>query len=96
MATSDDPYESHMQEKARRSRRRASRQSKFHRVRNRIKKTWGKYSAANNEWLDAAAVRHVDNPAKCSCWMCGHKRKIEGAPIREKKILQEKPEDQLK
>lgn len=95
MATFDDPYESHMQEKARRSKRRANRQSKFKRVKSKIKKTWGRYFTANNEWVDEVAVRHVDNFAKCSCAACGNQRKIYGAPIREKKVLQEKPEDQL-
>ncbi len=30
------------------------------------------------------AVRHSENPAKCSCWMCGNPRKWSGMPsLRE-------------
>lgn len=71
------------------------RKAKFQRVKSRIKNTWGKYWAANNEFIEQATQRHVDNAAKCSCWMCGHRRKNEGAPIREKRKLQEKIKDQL-
>lgn len=87
--------EDHIREKAKRATRRSKREAKFKRVKNTIKNRWGKWVASNNQFLEEAAQRHVDNFAKCSCDMCGHRRKHEGAPVREKRILQEKPEDQL-
>ncbi len=36
----------------------------------------------------ARAVRWYNNLKKCSCWMCGHRRKWFGPTIQEKRLCQ--------
>lgn len=41
-------------------------------------------------WYDPKAMaRFKEQPKTCSCWMCRNLRATEGAPIRERRHLQE-------
>lgn len=90
-----EPLEKHNHEKTKRATRRLKKEAKKQRIKSRIKNTWGDHLLDDPQGLHIVASKHTDNPAHCSCYACGHKRQNQGPPISEKRILQEKPEDQL-
>jgi hypothetical protein len=40
------------------------------------------------------ALRNYDHLKKCSCWMCGHRRKWYGPTIQERRMSQNISEDE--
>jgi hypothetical protein len=65
-----------------RARRRSQRQNKI----KRALRTYATSMMTGDErrrW----ATRNYDHLKKCSCWMCGHRRRSEGSTLQERRFL---------
>lgn len=56
---------------------------------NKIKRALRTYAASgmNDEEKQRWATLNYNHLKSCSCWMCSHRRKYHGLPIRERRAL---------